>query len=84
MLKENEFECITFKGSFGGEDHHWFGELERCLHRFWYQSLTPIFIYLLFIFIANIHLFNIHIVDQILIQQDCNMHLKLLFRGITR
>ena len=19
----------------------WFGELERCLHRFWYQSLTP-------------------------------------------
>ena len=31
----------------------WFGELEMHLHRFWYHSLTPIFICMLF----HVHLF---------------------------
>ena len=40
-----------FQGEFGGEDHHWFGELERCPHRFWYQISN---------FRLYLHAFHIH------------------------
>ena len=51
-LKE-QFGCITFKGSLVGGPP-WFGELEKCPHRFWYKSLTPIYIvYMLSMFISH-------------------------------
>jgi len=48
-----------FQGEFGGEDHHLFGEIERCLHRFWYQSLTPIYI-CMFSLIYSMPCFIVH------------------------
>ena len=48
----------------------WFGELEMLLHRFWYHSLTPIFI---------LHAFYVHpfIACCVLIHYACAMFIRL-------
>ena len=42
-LKREPFGCFTLKGILVGGPP-WFGELEMHLHRFWYHSLTPIYV----------------------------------------
>ena len=67
-----------FQGEFGGKDHHLFGELERCLHWFWYQSLIPFYICMLFMFIISQHVLFYSSLCLCHVYQISDTHVQLL------